>query len=218
VVSGLAGRITVPQRDREAVETLLKLEANVGKQLADEIDRSDGSLKSLLTLLDNHGLNGRLTWRALVSLILTGRVYRMGAEGIVEGVREQLESEDRGDGMLAIIESPRVQQFVKASTLRTEYERILLDTRIISDIRPVFDDSQDTPSIQAAIVDHTLRIMYTGGDGHRHEAHYALDIGDLETLHEQTAKALKKDAAARTMITDAGVAVIQPMPPLEESQ
>ncbi len=76
-------------------------------------------------------------------------------------------------------------------TIRLQYEHanILTETRVITDIRPVF--SFDATKPIAAVICHTLRIAYTSEADTRHVA-FALDTDDLRELVKVCERALTK--------------------------
>ncbi|WP_191496159.1 hypothetical protein [Mycobacterium simulans] len=129
---------------------------------------------------------------------------------LVASLKESFDVEGAGTGLFALLQSATVRRFAKALTLHNEYERIVTDTRILSDIRPVFDDDEGDPAIEAVIVNHTLRFSYTAGDGD-HELHFALDASDLKKLKAQIERALEKDKASQALAETANVVVLQPM-------
>lgn len=139
-----------------------------------------------------------------------GRRYRISPDVLVESLRTSFKVDEPGTGITGLLQSKVVQRFAKALTLRNEYERIVTDTRILTDIRPIFDDDEDEPNVEAAIVNHTLRFSYTSGDGD-HEIHFALDAADLTKLTAQIERALKKDKASQVLTETAEVVVLQPM-------
>jgi hypothetical protein len=194
---------------------LLKLGTAETEELSKAIDDSDGDFTSVADLLGKHGVEGRTAFSALMSLLAAGRRFRISNDDLVAALAGSFGIKDAGPGITPLLQNATVQRFAKALTLRNEYERILTDTRILSDIRPVFDDDQENPSMRAAIVNHTLRFTYTAGDGERHESHFALDVDDLEKLKTQIERALKKDKASQRMVEAANVVVLQP---LEDSE
>ncbi|MCH8043700.1 MAG: hypothetical protein IID44_08260 [Planctomycetes bacterium] len=87
----------------------------------------------------------------------------------------------------------------KANFLTYERQNVLHQTRIITDIRPVFDKAAET--IREMIVTHTLVVNYSGG-GNPTELHLALDRTDIETLREQCDRADVKSQRLLTALED----------------
>ncbi|MBN8564185.1 MAG: hypothetical protein J0L70_26995 [Leptolyngbya sp. UWPOB_LEPTO1] len=98
--------------------------------------------------------------------------------------------------------------FAKAFELRIESERILADARILTDVRPIFQDEIDE-GMSAAIVSHTLRITYRDATGQR-EFYTALDELGLDVLLEQIVRAKEKTEAIRSMLEKASIPYLDP--------
>lgn len=130
----------------------MELDADEAGQLAREIDESDGKFKTIADLLSKREIDGPGAFGAVMSLMGAARRYRIAPQGLVAALRESFDVKSEGTGLIALLQSATVQRFAKALTLRNEYERIVTDTRILSDLRPVFDDEQEDPHIEAAVV------------------------------------------------------------------
>jgi hypothetical protein len=85
----------------------------------------------------------------------------------------------------------------KAIELSYDYANLLRRTRILTDIRPLYNDSADC--IEAAVVSYTLRLRYDTADG-EHELSIALDEADLRTLMAQCERAMTKAKTARDVL------------------
>lgn len=207
----LTSTFRVPDRDREMLLGLLKLDSNQGQELSASIDGSDGTFASISNLIAKYALDGSGALGALMSLMVVQRKYRIDTETLVTSLQSSFEVPEGGDGLRSLLRSGKIKRFAKAYALRNEYERILTDSRIMSDVRPVFDDDEETPSIQAATVNHALRLTYRAGDGDSHDVHIALDIDDLKKLKRQIDRAIGKDKAAQELLKTAEVDVLGPM-------
>ena len=81
-------------------------------------------------------------------------------------------------------------------------------TRILTDIRPVFsDDPNSLPA--AAVVVHTLKLVYHSGDEHK-EFFIALDINDVHELRSLLDRAEKKDHACRVSLKTLRCIILTP--------
>lgn len=89
----------------------------------------------------------------------------------------------------------------KALGLLTDYEKTFVDSRIILDIRPVFDDNLDN-KIETGVIVHNLRIEYHKGKDTHEEIFLALDSNDLNKLKEQILRALKKEKSIKLNLKD----------------
>ncbi|MHC5936690.1 hypothetical protein [Nostoc sp.] len=96
----------------------------------------------------------------------------------------------------------------KASDLLIEHERIFSDSRIVTDIRPVFD-SKTERKVEAAILIHTLKIKYRDAEGAK-EFYVALDSDDLNNLHDQIVIAIDNRDALESVLKKAEIECINP--------
>ena len=95
----------------------------------------------------------------------------------------------------------------KALDLSTEYERIFVGCRILTDLRPVFgSDSVASPS--GAVISHTLRIDCHLSQGEHTELFITMQASDLAELRLQLDRAAQKEAALRTMLSSTNVRVL----------
>lgn len=97
----------------------------------------------------------------------------------------------------------------KASDLLIEYERIFSDSRIITDIRPVFD-SETEKKVEGAILIHTLKIQYKDAEATK-EFYVALDSDDLDNLHEQVIIAVNNRNSLVNILKRAEIEYINPI-------
>lgn len=78
----------------------------------------------------------------------------------------------------------------KAMILYSDYDRVLVSSRIFTDLRPVFDDDLDGPLV-ASLITHTLKLGINR-DGRHEDLYLALDADDLNRLQEAITRALAK--------------------------
>ena len=81
----------------------------------------------------------------------------------------------------------------KAQSLAYSHQNLVMSMRLITDIRPVFDD--DITKIHEMMIFHTLSIQYVTGHGAPMIADFALDAADLRSLTDACERASKKLAA-----------------------
>jgi|GEM_PF-3489022 len=88
-----------------------------------------------------------------------------------------------------------------ASKVFNDYERIITDVKIVTDIRPVFGPSVNTEdeTIRAVTVTHTVKIEYKNSEGEK-EFYAAFDSIGLEQLHNEISNALQKNDAIQSML------------------
>ncbi len=103
------------------------------------------------------------------------------------------------DVVKSLVQDPSVRLTSTAIELAYDYANLLRRTKILTDIRPLFNEAAD--EIEGAVVSHTFRLRYDSADG-EHELSIALDESDIKALIGQCNRALAKAAAARRLITD----------------
>jgi len=95
----------------------------------------------------------------------------------------------------------------KATILRYEHERTLCSVRILTDVRPVFEDAKiNRPD--TAVIFHMLKLAYHESDEVR-EMFISLDENDLEALKQATLRAELKYKSLKDMLTAAAIKVIE---------
>jgi hypothetical protein len=94
----------------------------------------------------------------------------------------------------------------KAYDLGTAFVRSLQSGRIITDVRPVFDDDPaDRPG--SAVITHSLILRTYNDDGQQKTFYITLDEEDLRSLKTQTERALDKLATLRGLLDEMHIAV-----------
>ena len=127
-------------------------------------------------------------------------------EGIASSKHKELsfndinfdEARKRFENLLAI-DSIRIT--AKGARLQADGERLYCSSKILSDIRPVFDED---PSIRpfGAVITHTLKIAHHVGKN-LEEFHVILDSHELELLKKVIIRASIKDETLRALMKDA---------------
>ena len=94
----------------------------------------------------------------------------------------------------------------KAAELLLEQHLVFCNARILTDVRPVFDERAET--IQWFLPFHTLAVTcHEGGD--TKTIHIAMDFNDLSELGDQVKRAQQKERLLRSDLDKAGLMVIQ---------
>lgn len=145
------------------------------------------------------------------------RQRELTVDEVFEGLRQGIASADPSwnetevDAWNAV--EPQLRQLFVSAPLRTvskaidlayEYANLFQGARIITDIRPVFNDHDDDKmDMDGAIVSFTLRLHYDNREGN-HSLSIALDEADVDKLHFQCERALRKARFARNRMRDIG--------------
>jgi len=91
----------------------------------------------------------------------------------------------------------------KASDLSYDYQNILQNIKIITDVRPIFDE--EASRFNGSIISYILQVYYSSVNETR-SLSLALDHADVKQLLNQCERALKKAETAKKFMTDHNVA------------
>ena len=94
----------------------------------------------------------------------------------------------------------------KAQVLQRDYARLFHDAKIITDMRPVFEQSTKEPP-QGVLLDHTLKVVYHEGLGDHQELYLALDSSDLVALKKVIERAEEKEQTLRSLLASKSIKV-----------
>lgn len=89
--------------------------------------------------------------------------------------------------------------YQKADSLAYRYENIYSSAKIITDLRPVFNDRGD--QIQQAVVMHLLMVDYQDGSGRMKQFALALDLKDIKDLRATCQRAERKALATKEAVS-----------------
>ena len=129
--------------------------------------------------------------------------FRMPApdfvELLTESIKEQNESwlnanREKWDSVTPVVEklicpNSFFEQLSKAYRLLMNRPAIVGDLRVLTELRPVYDD--DVTSVHAYLITSTLAVIYQES-GEQKRIHLTLDRKDLQRLQEQVERGLKK--------------------------
>lgn len=101
-----------------------------------------------------------------------------------------------GERLTRLLTSKGLMLSAKASLLQREHANVLLDVKVLTDIRPVFHDD----IVLSAVLVHQLKLSYLH-DNAPHEIYIALDDADLVALKKCVSRAELKAKALRPLIT-----------------
>lgn len=131
------------------------------------------------------------------------------ARGMEEASSEEIRSSPEARGAFRArltevlgIESLRI--IARGAGLLLEHEHSATQTRIVTDIRPIFDQENPKAPPAGAMVVHTLKIGYMT-DGEEKSFFVALDASDARELSEQLERANSKAESLRAVLKAAQV-------------
>lgn len=89
----------------------------------------------------------------------------------------------------------------KAQSLAYAHQNLVMSLRLITDVRPVFDEAGE--QVQETMILHTLSIQYVSGHGDPVVTDFALDANDLSALKLACERAEKKLIACQESLRKA---------------
>ena len=140
--------------------------------------------------------------RMLQSLIITSTVYE--TDNFIGDITANLKelnvniSKSTKDFLLKAIQSEILTLHIKASQLSNATKNIYIDSKIISDIRPVFTND-DASEFKAAIILHTLNLIFRDRSEIK-EINIALDSDELEELKKTIIRAESKEKVLKELL------------------
>jgi hypothetical protein len=175
----------------------------------------------LTQALDNDERAAEHLLRPVLALYQLIRQREMTVDEVMDGLRHGIAAADppwtedqrtAWDNVAPIVRGlfqiPAVRIVSKAIDLAYEYANLFQGARIVTDVRPVFNDEDDDEMrIDGAVVSFTLRLHYDNREGN-HSLSIALDEADVRTLQGQCERALRKATMTRSRIQDAGIPTV----------
>ena len=115
-----------------------------------------------------------------------------------------LDDRERFEKNLArVLSVEGISATIKAQAVLHEYEHILCNARVLTDLRPIFGSSSlDTPAGMGIV--HTLRVRYHQGETVK-DFFVVMDGEELEELAEIIERAKTKSASLRSVLSKAGI-------------
>lgn len=111
---------------------------------------------------------------------------------------ERLKRDYSRDYLLRVLSvSESALTTIRATELTFERDKILTDTDVITDVRPVFDGDK----IKGLLVIHMLKVEFYDANSESNEIYFALDKGDLKKLSDNISLALSRESSIRTSIS-----------------
>lgn len=211
----LDGFVQISKLKKEEVEELssILLNLDIGKgpntilsKAAEAVKKSEEEVKSIFTSLISALQNvydNRVEKSELIPLLVASfkEVFPQTKSQIISAL---------GDNLTKLIESDRrILLTRKAFNLQNDFEKVYLESRIITDIRLVYDVESpiNEKNAEYAVISHQLKLTYLK-DLNRTQVYFALDRDELHLLSEQIQRALEKDNQIRENCYTTGISII----------
>src|SRR5271157_4747493 len=134
---------------------------------------------------------------------LNNEIQRREKEEI-EDIEEKLEK--LGVFVHNVLESNKdIYFFNRAMNLLREREKLCLNTRILTDLRPIFEEN--ITNIKNGLILHSLRIEFRNEENRKEIIIFALDHDDLTVLKDNIDRAFKKEDEIRKICLDSEIII-----------
>lgn len=116
--------------------------------------------------------------------------------------------------LLDLVATRPLSVYGRAVGLQYEYPNVLMSSRVLTDIRPVFSetDAAESTEIQilAGTIVHSLRLEYATPDTDLNSIYLSLDKSDLMAMQTVISRALEKNEALSKYLKSSSVPLIEP--------
>jgi len=111
------------------------------------------------------------------------------ATGILDGQGVVIWDQHLSPTLEKLLDSQLIQVAAKSSNLAYDFAYLLQYSRVITDVRPVFNERAE--EIEGAVVSHVLRLKYSGRDS-EYSLSVVLDASDIRRLRDECERAMAK--------------------------
>ncbi|MEQ9139286.1 MAG: hypothetical protein RLO51_28965 [Thalassobaculum sp.] len=174
-----------------------------------EIDQTSIVATKLQDVLEEFASKERaiLIFRTIAGMATASRYLRLTPDEFTALAEESIQKNDNdSDAIRMGLQRTRelltinyVSISTKALDLSFDHQNLYRNSRVLVDIRPVFDDERD--NLVGGIVSLLLRLDYTSG-AVNHTLSMAMDRGDIIQLKDACEVALRKADRAHGFLTD----------------
>jgi hypothetical protein len=146
--------------------------------------------------------------KALFSLSAARVTNTVSIASFLDDVCESLDLEKKGAPDLLrsrleqLLRAEPIVLASKASAIQREHSNVMLNARVLTDVRPVFGDGPE--AIRGAVITHSLKLTYIHS-GELEESFFALDDEDLAKLQKAIVRAEYKSKAIRLFMDKSGL-------------
>jgi hypothetical protein len=216
----IVAEIWIPLPYREALMALARLPGETADRLVDALAALEAyspvsRIQEVTTSVLGEGASPAERQLGLPLLALRGQYRQTSLEDIAKRVSEstefELDSEERADlrsRAAAILATPVYATTAVATDLQTQNAHNYQSARIVTDLRPVFQDNVDDRPSGAVIVE-TLQLQTWTRDGESEAIFVAMDETDLEQLQATVERALHKTETLKKFLKEKDLAYFE---------
>ncbi len=197
--------INVPKRHRAVVAELTRLDVEQMGDIVSDLDThwAGGEPFGAVRQVSD----GEACREALVGMTAARLAHDISPDDLVEMVRDDLGAEAGTTSFAALVGHPVIVRAAKRLDLRTSFPNTMVGFRLLTDVRPVFDEEVEA-GVAAAFATQTLQLTFTQENDVR-ELYISVDEDDLNLIKAQVDRALSKARAAERFIAQAKVQVLR---------
>ncbi len=214
--------LNIPDTQKQGFKYFIGLKDNIRLQLIKEIEKAKIGLSpdelarelSKKISIEKSNLDAIIT--LIFSLFSAKEYLGISVDLFTDGIVEALErmddaklkpSKNLKEQLIELLSTKDSFYFTfKANNLAAEREKLLYNTNILTDIRPVFGEGQDY-KIKCSLIIHNLKIEFLEHSEHK-EIYLALDSEDLKKLKDNLTRAEEKEKAIREQFKTSNVSFL----------
>ena len=213
-----SAKLSIPEQYRPGLVKLATAGDDVVNRLLDSLEKFPPTLHGediASFAAKKHNIEPKYAsevLRAVLSLYSLRENGYFSTEEIIQQISKALQEESEEPLELSEDKIARFQQRLfsfleirgsleissKASDLLIEYENIFSNSRVVTDIRPIFKPKVED-GLGGALIVHSLRIGYKTLSG-MHEFFVALEPDDVQQLLEDLGRALQKEESLKYLL------------------
>ena len=205
----MSAELSIPPDQLAPLTRVLDIDLSVYETLTEDSESSDWMRardmeKHMVKVLPASDLGKDLS-RVLLSWRSLSFQFSERIDDVVDGFRKGLarsvgapellaKFDFKRDAILKLLKSKGVRRVAKVLSLSYEYSHLFQAARIITDIRPVYDE--DGEGFLDSVVSHTFSLKYDSA-GVDYSLSLALDLNDIEHLKKECERAIAKARTAK---------------------
>lgn len=215
--------LKVPERHLPAFQSLFRMQQDDFAHLLSVLDAADPTntpnslAESIHQETELSVSSARALLDAVLELVALGQrslsssghmAARVAASSqFTDGDDKREEFRERTKQLLG---SDLIRLHSKVSSIGSEYERVFVNSQILTDLRPIFNDEvSENPEPEAALLSHTLSLHFIGSDRRHDNFYIVLDDSDLRVLYQMINRALQKASSLRLKLKESGLIHMQ---------
>lgn len=218
--------LQIPDRFKPGFKLILSIDSTTVEKLMDALRQASPSLliedlastlaSQIQVLTEEEVIN---ILEALISLFNFRDYSGISIDKLIEGISQAIQEDEEFPKIYDEQEQEferRLATFLEFDTVLNvtskaidvvrDHERIFTGSRILTDMRPIFESEVEKGPAGVAIV-HMLKIEYVDLDG-KHEFFVALNSIDLDQLRQQLDRADRKEKAIAVMLNKANISYL----------